>query len=209
MYPNNKNAIAKVFDADGIIYALIYCRVSSEKQAKEGHGLEAQEQRCIEYAGGKKYVVLKENIFKDTASGGGAYTSRLGQVGMLKKVDEFPHRRFVVIVDDPARLARDIKAHFALREEFLLRGVPVECPNFNFEDTPEGELSEGVTALANQYQRKVNRRQVVQKMKARLEAGYWTFGAKKGYSFHQDAIHGKLLRPNEDSKLIVEAIDGI
>ena len=177
----DKVAQTKESNSDGPIYGLPYCRVSSLKQAKEGHGLDAQELRCKDFANAKKYIVLKEAIFKDTASGGGEYTSRQGQVDLLKYIDNFPHRKFVVIVDDPSRLARDVKAHFALRDALTLRGVPVESPNFYFEDTPEGEFSEGINALMNQYHRKVNARQVIQKMRARLENRYWPFGARKGY----------------------------
>ncbi|MEI6092951.1 MAG: recombinase family protein, partial [bacterium] len=36
---------------------VIYCRVSSERQVTEGHGLEGQEKRCRDYAEHKGYKV--------------------------------------------------------------------------------------------------------------------------------------------------------
>ena len=39
--------------------ALVYCRVSSERQVNEGHGLDSQEQRCLAYAQGKGLTVSK------------------------------------------------------------------------------------------------------------------------------------------------------
>lgn len=188
----------------GAVYALIYARVSSEKQAREGHGLDAQEQRCREYAQRRGHLVSKENIFKDTASGGGEYTTRVGQVNLLKRVDQYPYRKFVVIVDDISRLARDVKAHITFREALKLRGVVMESPNFNFEDSPEGELYEGMTQLTNEYHRKVNKRQVVQKMKARLEAGYWPFGAKRGYRHVRVHGHGLLAVPSEEGLQVLK-----
>ncbi len=49
--------------------ALIYCRVSSERQVNEGHGLESQEHRCRQYALERKYEVLR--VFKDEGVSGG------------------------------------------------------------------------------------------------------------------------------------------
>ena len=38
--------------------AIIYCRVSSNKQVREGHGLDGQEKRCRNYALKKGYSVI-------------------------------------------------------------------------------------------------------------------------------------------------------
>ncbi len=43
--------------------AVIYCRVSSNKQAKKGDGLGSQETRCREFAGHKDYLVIK--VFRE------------------------------------------------------------------------------------------------------------------------------------------------
>ncbi|MCG8604369.1 recombinase family protein, partial [bacterium] len=37
--------------------AVIYCRVSSKKQKKDGHGLDSQEHRCRQYADARGYQV--------------------------------------------------------------------------------------------------------------------------------------------------------
>jgi site-specific DNA recombinase len=202
-----KSAFNKLNIAGSKVYALVYCRVSSDKQEKEGHGLDSQEKRCRDYAASKSYVVEEGDVFRDTASGGGAYTTRPGQVGLISRIDKYPHRNYVVLVDDISRLARDVSAHFALRKELRDREVEIESPNFNFENTPEGELIEGVMASVSQHQRKHNARQVIQKQKARLEAGYWAFVAKKGYTMAKDPLHGKLSVPNEDSEAIKTALE--
>src|SRR3989344_4877818 len=91
--------IEQLQKAGQIIYALIYGRVSSKKQEKEGHGKEAQVHRCSEHANRKKYVIKDEAIFTDTATGGGDISNRQGQGALLKYIDKFPHRNFVLIVD--------------------------------------------------------------------------------------------------------------
>ena len=43
--------------------AVIYCRVSSQKQVTKGDGLGSQETRCREYAGHKNYQIVE--VFRD------------------------------------------------------------------------------------------------------------------------------------------------
>jgi len=187
--------------------AIIYCRVSSERQKKEGHGLDSQEHRCRDYAHTKGYQVVE--VFKDSFSGGGDFMQRPAMSALLNFVDKKAHEPFVVIFDDLSRFARDVNAHFRLRQAFDDRKIKIECPNFTFENTPEGELVETMMAAQHQYHRKNNRRQVIQKQKARLEAGYWAFGSKRGYQMVKDAVHGKISVPKEpDATLIRKAVEG-
>ena len=187
--------------------ALIYCRVSSERQANEGHGLDSQEKRCRDYVSSKGYMVAE--VFRDTASGGGEYSLRPGQVEIVRFIDSYPHKRFVVVIDDISRIARDAKAHMTFRAVLRELGVEMESPNFNFEDTPEGEVIENVMAAFSQYHRQSNRRQVIQKQKARLESGYWPFGSKKGYVMVRNPMHGKVSIPHPElAPILVEALEG-
>lgn len=187
--------------------AIIYCRVSSERQANEGHGLDSQEHRCREYAKSKGYEV--EEVFRDSFTGGGDFIKRPAMSALLLYTDNHPYNNYVVIFDDLSRFARDVAAHLRLRQEFDHRGIKIECPNFTFNDTPEGELIETIMAAQNQYHRKSNKRQVVQRMKARLEAGYWTFGSKKGYTMVKDPLHGKLAIPYKiEAQLLKHVLEG-
>lgn len=187
--------------------ALIYCRVSLDRQAKEGHGLDSQEHRCREYARNKGYEV--ETVFRDSFTGGGDFMLRPGMVELLGHADRHAHKLYVVIFDDLSRFARDVAAHIKLRQEFDRRDIRIECPNFTFEDTPEGELVENIMAAQNQYHRKNNRRQVIQKMKARLESGFWPHFPPPGYVQTRDPLLGKILKPCEPkASLIREAFEG-
>ncbi len=187
--------------------ALIYCRVSSERQAKEGHGLDSQEHRCRDHARSKGYEV--EKVFRDSFSGGGDFMQRPAMKELLAYVDNHLHKDYVVVFDDLSRFARDTVFHLKLRQAFDAREIKRECLNFNFEDTPEGELVETIMAAQNQYHRETNRRQVIQKQKARLESGYWPFFPPPGYEQFRDPLHGKILKPLEPkASLIREAFEG-
>lgn len=153
--------------------ALIYCRVSSERQKNEGHGLESQEHRCKEYARQKGYEV--EKVFGDSVSGGGDFMKRPAMREMLNYLDKKPHQQYVVIFDDLKRFARDTVFHWNLRSALKVRNATPKCLNYDFAEDPEGRFVETIFAAQNQLEREQNRRQVVQKMKARLEMGHWCF----------------------------------
>ena len=185
-------------------HAVIYCRVSSTAQVKRGHGLESQETRCRQHAEGKGYHV--DAVFPDDASGGGDFIHRPGMVALLSFLDAQPDKSYVVIFDDLKRFARDTEFHRKLRRELMARDARPECLNFRFEDTPEGEFIETIMAAQGELERKQNRRQVIQKMKARAEAGYWLFHPPYGYRFEKVPGHGKMLVPNEPQASVVTAV---
>ncbi|MEM9099035.1 MAG: recombinase family protein [Pseudomonadota bacterium] len=187
--------------------ALIYCRVSSTKQKLEGSGLDSQEHRCRQYAEENGYAV--EAVFPDDSSGGGDFMKRPGMVALLSFLDAQAGKPYVVIFDDLKRFARDTEFHIKLRREFDRRGARPECLNFTFEETPEGEFIETIIAAQGQLERKQNRRQVIQKMKARVEKGYWVFKDPVGYRYGKDKVHGKLLMRDEPvASILVEALEG-
>ena len=187
--------------------ALIYCRVSSRNQEAEGHGLESQETRCRHYAQAKGYEVAA--VFPDTVTGGGDFMKRPGMVALLSFLDAQPGERFVVIFDDLKRFARDRDFHFRLRDAFRQRDAQVECLNFTFEDTPEGEFIETILAAQGQLERKQNGRQVAQKMQARMENGYWIHNPPIGYRYQTIKGRGKVLVPNPPfDGIIREAFEG-
>ena len=187
--------------------SVIYCRVSGKKQTKEGSGLESQEYRCREYAATHGYDV--EAVFPGDVSGGGDFMNRPGMVALLAYLDAQADKNYVVIFDDLKRFARDTEFHIKLRREFKIRGATVECLNFRFDDTPEGKFIETVFAAHGALEREQNGRQVVQKMKARVEQGFWVFQAPVGYCYTKSKRGGKTLIRNEPvASIVQEALEG-
>ncbi len=175
---------------------LIYCRVSSQRQVKEGHGLESQEALCREYAKRQRYKII--GVFRDEGESGGLF-DRTGMKQVLACLDNYltEPERVVVIFDDLKRFARDTEIHFALKREIYGRNGAVESPNFRFEDTPGGKFVETVMAAHAELERNENKKQVIQKMEARLRAGYWPFNPPVGLVSKKDVRHGKILTPVE------------
>jgi DNA invertase Pin-like site-specific DNA recombinase len=175
--------------------AIIYCRVSSDKQVAEGHGLESQEQRCRGFAKQNYWSVVR--AFYDEGVSGGLF-DRPAMKALIAYLDAHPIDKYVVIFDDLSRFARNLTVHLKLRTELGARGVILKCLNYNFDDSPEGMFIENVLASKAQLDREQNKRQVIQKMKARMELGYWSLRSPAlGLKYAHDPNHGKLLMNDE------------
>ncbi len=186
--------------------AVIYCRVSSDRQAKEGHGIDGQERHCRQYATSRGYTVAK--VFKDEGISGGVL-DRPGIDDLLDYLDAHKADGLVVIVDDLKRLARDVVTHFQLKKLIASRNAILESPTHSLEDTPEGKFMETMLAATAELERNQNRRQVLRRMKARMEAGFWTFRPPPGYVYTTDTRHGKVIVPREpEASIIREALEG-
>jgi len=89
------------------------------------------------------------------------------------------------------------------------RGARRECLNYRFDDSPEGKFVETIFAAQGQLEREQNGRQVAQKMKARMQSGYWIHNPPAGYRYDTVKGHGKLLVHDEPLASIVrEGFEG-
>ena len=185
--------------------AVIYCRVSSKPQLKEGHGLESQETRCREYASGKGYRVLE--TFPDKAISGG----RLDRPSFdrLLKFVKRQDTGVVVVIDDISRFSRDIESHWQLRRALKEVGGKLESPSVKFGEDAHSILIENLLASVSQHQRQHNSEQTKNRMRARAMNGYWCFHAPPGYEFKKVPGHGKLLVRKEPMASIIQtALEG-
>jgi site-specific DNA recombinase len=188
---------------------LVYVRVSSKKQETEGSGRKSQEERCVHEL--KCLGIPLGKTFPDTYTGGGDFMKRPAMRELLAFIDANPHKKFVVVFDDLKRFARDVEFHLKLRAVFRARNVILCCLNYNFDESPEGRFAEVVMAGQAELEREQNKRQVIQKQKARLENGYWPFPAPQGYYMkRKDPIHGTILEYGDKKtrELITEALEG-
>lgn len=185
--------------------AVIYARVSSAKQKREGHGLDSQETRCREYAAYKSYHIVE--VFKDDFSGASAQRPAMqSMLAFLRKHRNDPH---IVIIDDISRLARGLEAHLRLRADIGSAGGRLESPSIEFGEDSDSQLVEHLLASVSQHQRQKNAEQVKNRMRARTMNGYWCFQAPVGYRYAKVDGHGKMLIRHEPvASLIAEALEG-
>lgn len=181
--------------------AIIYARVSTK-----GQDPMSQVIRCREYCKQKGYVV--EECFEDKITGGGDFRNRPAMQALLAYVKERPHKNYIVVFDDIKRFARDVEFHLKLRTVFDGYGLTPECLNYHFDSSPEGRFMETIHAAQAELERHQNRRQVIQKQRARLIAGYNAFVAFKGYKKQKDKDHGTIDVPTDSAMHIQKAMRG-
>ncbi len=185
--------------------AVIYCRVSSAKQTVRGDGLGSQETRCREFAKYKKYEVVE--VFRDDTSG--SLTTRPGMQAMLSFLKAQRKEPHAVIIDDISRLARGLMAHFDLRVKIGDAGGVLVSPSIEFGEDSDSQLVENLLASVSQHQRQKNGEQTVNRMRARMQNGYWVFQAPVGYRYERTSGHGKLLvRDEPNASALQEALEG-
>eukprot|EP00581_Thalassiosira_minuscula_P023913 CAMPEP_0184426068 /NCGR_PEP_ID=MMETSP0738-20130409/145328_1 /TAXON_ID=385413 /ORGANISM="Thalassiosira miniscula, Strain CCMP1093" /LENGTH=177 /DNA_ID=CAMNT_0026789147 /DNA_START=239 /DNA_END=769 /DNA_ORIENTATION=+ len=122
--------------------AVIYCRVSSKRQVKEGHGLDSQETRCREHAKRLGYSVLE--TFPDKAVSGGKL--HRPSFNRLLAFVEAQDSAVAVIIDDRSRFSRDIESHWALRRALSAVGGKLESPSVQFGEDAHSILIENLLA---------------------------------------------------------------
>ena len=185
--------------------AVIYCRVSSAKQTVRGDGLGSQETRCREFAKYKGYEVAE--VFRDDSSG--SLTTRPGMQAMLAYLKAHRRRPHAVIIDDISRLARGLMAHFELRVKIGDAGGVLVSPSIEFGEDSDSQLVENLLASVSQHQRQKNGEQTVNRMRARMQNGYWVFQAPVGYRYERVSGHGKMLvRDEPNASVLQEALEG-
>ncbi len=147
-------------------------------------------------------------IFTDDLSG--SLTTRPGMKSMPAFLKKHRGKEFiVVIIDDISRLARGIEAHLQLRAAIGEAGGILKSPTIEFGEDSDSVLVENLLASVSQHQRQKNREQTKNRMKARVQNGYWVFQAPAGYKYQRVPGRGKMLVRDEPvASVVQEALEG-
>ena len=125
---------------------LIYTRVSTQEQAKEGQSIDAQIKISNTYAKENKISIV--DVYKDEGKSG-SNTNRAGLQDMLAKVSNDTTIDCVLVMDTD-RLARNTLDHLSIKA--LLKKHDVQLISISqpmIDDSPEGRFIDTVLAGAN------------------------------------------------------------
>src|SRR5215207_4436845 len=128
--------------------AVLYARVSTDEQAKSGYSLTAQLEALRSFAEAEGYEVVEE--ISDPGESG-AYLGRPG----LDRVRDLVAKGDVdvVLAQDRDRFAREPAYLYLLQEEFAKHGAKLQALNARSDDTPEGQLTEGMLDQLAKFER--------------------------------------------------------
>ena len=177
--------------------AAVYVRVSTEDQARHGYSLNAQTEACrtraLALGAGEVITFADEGV-------SGALLSRPG----LTALREALAARTVdlVVVWDPDRLSRNLAHQLLLTEEIERARVRLEFVNFEWKNTPEGQLFYALRGAIAQYEKEKIRERTgrgrLQKAKqGRLPAAFRPYG----YDYDSRTA---LLVPNPEEVPVVQ-----
>jgi len=128
--------------------AILYARVSTDEQARSGYSLAQQIEALRAYAAREGYEVLEE------VSDPGQSGASLERPGMDRVRDLVASGGVsVVLTQDRDRIAREPAYHYLLRREFEEHGAKIRAMNDRGDDTPEGELTDGILDQLAKYER--------------------------------------------------------
>lgn len=130
--------------------AVVYLRVSTERQADSGLGLSAQRAACERFCQAKGLAILAE--FKDEGASGSLPIEK--RDGLLAAVAALgPGDALVVAKLD--RLARDVVISHLLEQDIKGRGARLLSATHegNDDESPSGKLMRGIISLLAEYER--------------------------------------------------------
>jgi site-specific DNA recombinase len=128
--------------------AILYARVSTDEQARSGYSLAQQIEALREYAKREGYEVLEE------VSDPGQSGASLERPGMDRVRDLVAAGGVsVVLAQDRDRFAREPAYHYLLRREFEEYGTKIRALNDRGDETPEGELTDGILDQLAKFER--------------------------------------------------------
>jgi DNA invertase Pin-like site-specific DNA recombinase len=128
--------------------AILYARVSTDEQARSGYSLAQQIEALRDHAAREGYEVLEE--VQDAGQSGAS----LQRPGMDRIRDLVAAGGVsVVLAQDCDRFAREPAYHYLLRMEFAEYGCKMRALNDRGDDSPEGELTDGILDQLAKFER--------------------------------------------------------
>ena len=128
--------------------AILYARVSTDEQARSGYSLAQQIEALRAHAAREGYEVLEE------VSDPGQSGASLERPGMDRVRDLVASGGVsVVLAQERDRFAREPAYHYLLRREFEEHGTKIRALNDRGDESPEGELTDGILDQLAKYER--------------------------------------------------------
>ncbi len=129
-------------------YAVLYARVSTDEQARSGYSMAQQLEALRDHATHEGYEVLEE--IADPGQSGAS----LERPGMDRVRDIVAAGGVsVVLAQDRDRFAREPAYHYLLKREFEEYGTKLRALNDRGDDSPEGQLTDGIMDQLAKFER--------------------------------------------------------
>ncbi len=171
---------------------VIYTRVSTEEQAREGHSLEAQYDICAKFASSRDWKVVGH--YEDKGYSGRSDRRPSFQNLMAGiRAGQFD----IILTHKLDRLSRNLLDIKTWLQEFDRLGVAYESAVEDFDlSTPVGKLHLNIMGSVSEWYLDNLSQEISKGKQARAKKGLWNGDPPFGY----ERVHRGSLRPNRDAE---------
>lgn len=159
--------------------ALIYCRVSTEEQAEDGHhSLAAQESLCRRQGAQQDFEIAA--VYTDP----GRSATTMNRPGLQDALARCQSDKSIkaLFVQDTDRLARNTRDHLTIRAVLKKHDVKlISVSQPMLEDSAEGMMIDTIIASVNQFQSDLTSRKTMKGLEEKVRNGGWPGIAPIGY----------------------------
>ncbi len=191
----------KTIVADPVRRAVVYARVSSKEQEKEGFSIPAQLKLLKEYAAANGFTVVQEYVDVETAK----QTGRAAFGEMVVYLRAHPSVR-VMLAEKTDRLYRNLKDWVTMDELDVEMHFPKEGAVVSRESRSSEKFMHGIKVLmAKNYIDNLSE-EARKGMQEKAEQGIWPTVAPLGYRNIVGADGKKIIEPDPESAPIISLL---
>ena len=180
--------------------AILYARVSTDEQAQTGYSLRQQLETLREYAAHEGYEVLEE-VTDPGQSGASLERPGMDRVRDLVAAGDV----LVVLAQERDRFARDPVLYGLLKMEFEEHGCSLRALNDQGDNSPEGELTDGILDQLAKFERAKTAERTRRGKLRKAREGNLIAGHTPNYGFAFNVARDGYV-VNEETMLVVRRI---
>src|SRR3954453_10995848 len=187
----------EINNGHGCKKAILYARVSTDEQAKSGYSLSQQMEALREYAARERYEVLEE-VTDPSQSGASLERPGMDRVRDLVAAGGVS----VVLAQDRDRFAREPAYHYLLRREFEEHGCRIRALNDRGDDSPEGELTNGILDHLAKFERAKTMERSRRGKLRKAQQGKIVAGHRPHYGFKYNVTRDNYVIDPDETRIV-------
>src|SRR5215210_7379719 len=163
-------------------WAILYARVSTDEQARSGYSLAQQMEALRDHATREGYEILEE-VTDPGQSGASLERPGMDRVRDLVATGDVS----VVLAPVQERITREPAYHYLLQKEFEEHGAKVRALNDRGDDSPEGQLTDGIIDQIAKFERAKTAQRMRRGKMRKAREGKIIAGRQPDYGFKYNA----------------------
>ena len=168
--------------------ALVYVRVSTDKQADKGIAIPTQTDACLAKIKALDFECDPAfDIYKDEGYSGLGMTKRSGLLSLLNRCKQDKTIKAVVVYE-LSRISRNQYDSIFIRNELKKKNISIVSTTEQITDDPMGDAMAGMLTVMNEFSSSQTRQRVTDNMMSKAMKGDWPGKAPFGYMNKQEKV---------------------